>query len=70
MATGSMQIYEHEQQASCSLDLAERGGMTLTEVGDVLGITRERTRQIEALAMHKLRAVAEKRPDIADLLGD
>lgn len=39
---------------TCSLDLAERGGMTLEEVGDVLGITRERIRQIEAKALTKL----------------
>ena len=32
-----------------------RGGMTLEECGQVLGLTRERIRQIEASALKKLR---------------
>ncbi len=34
---------------------------TLTEVGDILGISRERVRQIEQRALKKLRALAMKR---------
>lgn len=40
---------------SCALDLAERGGMSLSEVGDVLGVVRERVRQIEEEALTKVR---------------
>jgi hypothetical protein len=38
----------HEMGESCALDAAEAGGMTLSEVGDRLDVTRERIRQIEA----------------------
>ena len=39
---------------TCTLDVAARGGMTLEEVGDVLNLTRERTRQIERRATEDL----------------
>lgn len=32
---------------TCVLDCADRGGMSLLDVGNVLGITRERVRQLE-----------------------
>ena len=48
---------------SCALDLAGRGGMTLDEIGALLGVTRERIRQIEGTALAKLvPALAEWRP--------
>ena len=40
---------------SCSLDVAEEGANTLEEVGVLLGVTRERARQIERVALLKLR---------------
>ena len=40
---------------SCALDMAEKGGLTLEAVGEALNITRERVRQIEKLAMRKLK---------------
>lgn len=33
--------------ASCVLDVADRGGATLEEVADIIGVSRERIRQIE-----------------------
>jgi len=41
---------------TCVLDLGERGGMTLDEVGNVLGLTRERVRQIQEKALDVIRA--------------
>ena len=41
---------------SCALDIAERGPATLSEIGDALGLTRERARQVESEALRKLRA--------------
>ena len=40
---------------SCSLDVADDGGITLDDVGTILNVTRERIRQIEAKALRKLR---------------
>jgi Sigma-70, region 4 len=44
---------------TCSLDVADRGGVTLEAVGAALNLTRERVRQIEVSALIGLkRAVA------------
>ena len=32
---------------TCMLDITDRGGQTLESIGEILGITRERVRQIE-----------------------
>lgn len=40
---------------TCALDAAEMGGMTLEEVGDRMNFCRERSRQVEAGALNKLR---------------
>lgn len=44
-----------EVPATCSLDLTQGEGMTIDEVGDVMGITRERARQIEHQGIRKIR---------------
>jgi len=41
---------------TCSLAVAERGGMTLDGVAQALNCTRERARQLEGIALAKLRA--------------
>jgi len=41
------------EKASCVLDVADEGA-TLDEVGDIFGVSRERVRQIEEIALRKL----------------
>ena len=44
---------------SCALDVADRGGATLEEVGEIMNLTRERIRQLEVRAMAKLHAARD-----------
>lgn len=44
-----------ELEETCALDVADRGGVTLEEVGALIHVTRERTRQIEAQALRRAR---------------
>lgn len=43
---------------SCSLDVAERGGITLEEVGQIMNLTRERIRQVESKGLLMLKDLA------------
>ncbi|TVR01483.1 MAG: DNA-binding protein [Deltaproteobacteria bacterium] len=45
-----------EMSETCALDIADRGGITLEEVGEILNLTRERIRQVEALGLDKLQS--------------
>lgn len=65
-ATGAIKLnFPHlevdELKESCSLDVADRGGITLEEVGDILNLTRERIRQIEVKGQERARAAGERR---------
>jgi len=44
-----------EMAETCSLDVADRGGITLEEVGEILNLTRERIRQVEVRGLLKLK---------------
>jgi len=50
-----MEVWDMKE--SCALDVADRGGITLEEVGEIMNLTRERIRQLEA---DGLRVLAEK----------
>jgi len=46
-----------EMAETCALDVADRGGITLEEVGAILNLTRERIRQVEVRGLTKIRVV-------------
>ena len=48
-----------EMGESCSLDLADRGGTTLEDVGVIMNLTRERIRQVEVKALAKMEIQGE-----------
>lgn len=56
---------------TCALDVAERGGITLEEVGEIMNLTRERIRQVEVRGLFKLRAASPSPEELgADLLNE
>ena len=61
--TGSIKLnFPHldvwEMNDTCALDVAERGGITLEEVGEIMNLTRERIRQVEVRGLMKLKLAA------------
>ena len=52
-----------ELSETCSLDVADRGGITLEEVGELLNLTRERIRQVESAGLEKLRVGYDGEPE-------
>lgn len=45
---------------SCALDVADRGGVTLEAIAQLLNVTRERVRQLETAGLVKLRRAAAR----------
>ncbi len=48
-----------ELESTCALDVADKGGITLEEVGAIMNLTRERIRQVETRGLLKLREAAD-----------
>jgi hypothetical protein len=48
-----------DMNESCALDVADRGGTTLEDVGAIMNLTRERIRQVEVKALAKLQALRD-----------
>ena len=44
---------------SCALDVADKSGTTLEDVGAIMNLTRERIRQVEVKALAKLEALSD-----------
>jgi len=66
-ATGSIKLNFPDKEIwemaeTCALDVADRGGITLEEVGSIMNLTRERIRQVETRGLLKLRAIADAEP--------
>lgn len=58
----NFQVEPEELLHSCSLDIADKGGIALEDVGAAMNMTRERVRQIEVVALSKLeRSTAARR---------
>ncbi len=53
--TTTLDGVQSEWNHSCALDVADLGEHSLEEIGEILGLTRERIRQIEAIALSKLK---------------
>ena len=59
-STGSIKVNFPEMEVwqmpfTCALDVADKGGITLEEIGYIMNLTRERVRQLEATALEKIR---------------
>jgi hypothetical protein len=48
-----------DMSETCALDVADRGGTTLEDVGAIMNLTRERIRQVEVKALAKLHALGD-----------
>lgn len=48
-----------QMNESCALDVSDRGGTTLEDVGAIMNLTRERIRQVEVRALAKLEALRD-----------
>ncbi|HET6437005.1 MAG TPA: sigma factor-like helix-turn-helix DNA-binding protein [Anaeromyxobacter sp.] len=74
-ATGSIKLNFPDREVwelaeTCALDVADRGGITLEEVGSIMNLTRERIRQVETRGLLKLRAMTEDEPRAPSLDPD
>jgi DNA-directed RNA polymerase sigma subunit (sigma70/sigma32) len=56
-----------EITASCALDLAEDGSRTLDGIAALMGMSKERARQLEARGLGKMRDGLPRRDDVTRL---
>ena len=57
-----------EMTESCALDIADRGGITLEDVGLIMNLTRERVRQLETQGLGKLK-ICDRVDRLEEYLG-
>ena len=56
-----------ELKHTCALDIADRNGITLEDVGEIMNLTRERIRQVEVRGLAKLRQMSPSREEIGSV---
>lgn len=60
--TGSLMVRDLDEMShTCVLDVAEAGGITLEEIGEITNLTRERIRQLEVRGLLALKPKAYRR---------
>ena len=62
--TGSVKLNFPDKEVwqledTCALDIADRGGITLEDVGSIMNLTRERIRQVEVRGLQKLEGLSD-----------
>lgn len=53
-------LHDDDTLPTCALEVASHGAHTLDQISELLGVTTERVRQLEAAALRKLRACHSK----------
>lgn len=66
----SIEEFLNGWRETCVLDMADRGGMTLEEVGEQMGFTRERSRQVETLAIKRIKKSGVDLSDVLEMADD
>ncbi len=59
-----------ELRDTCSLDVADRAGITLEEVGEIMNLTRERIRQVEVRGLLKLKATSPSPEELGAIMPE
>ena len=57
---GQRQIEARTTLETCTLNVADAGPHPLQDIADFIGLTRERTRQVEDIALRKLAQSADR----------
>ena len=52
---GRVASIQRDESETCALDVADLGPFTLDEIGSLVGVSRQRVKQIEEKALRKLR---------------
>lgn len=66
---GRPSSYPRDESQSCALDVAAAGPSNLVAIGHMLGVSRERIRQLEVIALRKAKVAARRAGlDLGDIV--